>query len=94
MSNVIGFLESVGKDAKLRCAAKEDLELALVSAQVDPEFQAAILDGDHKSLEVFLGVKPVVCCGMAPGKEDDDEGEESPSKEDEITAQSATRCAA
>ena len=36
MSNVIDFLERLGKDAHLRHASDAQLEQALISAQIDP----------------------------------------------------------
>ena len=94
MSNVVGFLECVGQDARLRHASKDELDLALTGMQIAPEVQSAILGRDQVLLNTLLNAKSIICCGMAPGKEDDDEGEESPSKEDEIAAQSALRCVA
>ena len=95
MSNVISFLESVGQDADLRHATKDELELALSKAQISPELHAAILHGDQARLIALLGAKTNVVCAVMPGKEDDDEGEESPSKDDdEITGQITPRTAA
>ena len=95
MSNVISFLESVGQNAALRHATKDELELALNKAQIDPELQAAIFNRDQAQLEALLGARTNVVCAIMPGKEDDDEGEEAPSKDDdEITAQALLRTAA
>jgi hypothetical protein len=95
MSNVISFLESVGQDAALRHAGKDELELALTNAQIAPELQAAILNSDQAQLEALLGAKTNVVCAILPGKEDDDEGEEAPSKDDdEITAKALPRIVA
>ena len=95
MSNVISFLESVGQDAALRHATKEELELALSKAQIDPALQAAILGKDQQQIEALMGAATNVCCGVFPGKEEDDESEEEPSKDDdEVRAQSAARRAA
>jgi len=86
MSNVIGFLESVGQDAALRHAAQGELKLALSGAQIDPALQIAILNNDQDRLTALLGARTNLVCGVLPGKEDDDEGEEAPSRDDdEIT---------
>jgi hypothetical protein len=91
MSNVISFLESVGQDAALRHATKDELELAMSKVQIDPALQTAILGKDQQQLEALLGATTNVCCGVFPGKEDDDEAEEEPSKDDdEIRAKSAS----
>ncbi len=95
MSNVISFLESVGQDAALRHATKEELELALSKAQIDPALQTAILDKDQRQIEALLGAATNVCCGVLPGREEDDETEEEPSKDDdEVRAQFSASCAA
>lgn len=85
MSNVIGFLERMGQDAKLRQASQHEMELALADAQFDPEIQAAILAKDQSRLEELLG-SVNVCCMLEPSKEDeseDDDTEEQPSQGDE-----------
>jgi hypothetical protein len=89
MTNVISFLESVGQDAQLRHATKEELELAMNRAQIDPALQAALMRGDQNQLEALLGTRINVVCAIFPGKEDDEE-EEAPSKDDdEITGLAA-----
>jgi hypothetical protein len=94
MSNVIDFLERMGRDARLRDASQEELELVLASARVDPELKAAILAKDQSRLELLLG-SVNVCCMVNPGKEDedeDDDSEESPSRGGgEITTHLASR---
>lgn len=89
MSNVISFLERMGRDAQLRHASHDELELVLTGAGIDSELHAAILTKDQTRLEVLLG-SVNVCCMVNPVKEDEDEeGEESPSKDDEeVTLQS------
>jgi hypothetical protein len=89
MSNVIGFLETMGQDAALRHATQNDVELALTRAQIDPELQAAILGKDQAQIEALLGASTNVCCAIAPGKDDEEEDEEPLRDDDEITAQSA-----
>jgi Mg2+ and Co2+ transporter CorA len=95
MSNVISFLESVGQDAALRHATKEELELAMNRAKIDPATQSAILNKDQRVLAERLGGNTIVCSMVLPGKEEDDETEEEPSKDDdEIRGQSTTSRAA
>ena len=91
MSKVISFLETMGQDAHLRHATDSELELPLNRAQIAPDLQAAILSGDQTRVQALLGAKTNVVCAIFPGKEDD-EGEESPSKDDdEISLHSAAR---
>jgi hypothetical protein len=89
MSNVIDFLERMGQDAQLRHASRSEMELVLMGAQLDPKLQEAILAKDQQWLESLLG-RNNLCCAQFPGKGDEDEeGEESPSKDgDELTMQS------
>lgn len=95
MSNVIDFLERMGHDAQLRHASLNEVEHALARTQLDPELQAAILAKDQQKLEILLGQNNV-CCALMPGKEDEEEdGDEGPSKEDgEITFKSSFRVSA
>jgi hypothetical protein len=83
MSYVIAFLERMGRDAQLRHAPQNEVELALASEHIDPELQAVILAKNSSQLEALLG-QGVFCCMQEPGKEDEDEDddtEESPSRE-------------
>jgi hypothetical protein len=82
MSNVIKFLENLGQDATLRHADAMELELQLVRAGIEPVMQMAIREKDQKRLEALLACSSNVCCGVFPGKEDEEE-EEAPSKDDE-----------
>lgn len=84
MSDVIDFLEGMGRDARLSDASPSDLELALDKSGIDPELQKAILAKDQPKLEALLQLSPQ--CGMLfPGKEDEQEedGEETPAREEE-----------
>jgi hypothetical protein len=74
MSNVIDFLERLGKDAHLRRASDPELEQALIRAQIDPAVREAILLRDQRRLESLLGATANVCCAIyAPLHEEDDE---------------------
>ena len=83
MSDVIDFLERMGQDAQLRHGSQEEVELALASAEIAPELQAAILAKDQAQLEGLMGQTPI-CVAYFPGQEDEeqeDETEETPSRE-------------
>ncbi|MES2313318.1 MAG: hypothetical protein V4566_13585 [Pseudomonadota bacterium] len=81
MSDVIDFLEKMGQDAKLRHGSRDEVELALASAEIAPELQAAIIAKDQVHLETLLGQAPV-CVMYFPGEEEqDDESEETPPEE-------------
>ncbi|MEO9078714.1 MAG: hypothetical protein ABI268_05320 [Rhodanobacter sp.] len=97
MFNVIEFLERVGQDALLRQNSQGEVALALANEEVDAEFRAAILSKDQPWLEKLLGQGPH-CCALFPAEEEesgeDDEGEDSPSREGEASAHHARRAAA
>lgn len=83
MSDVIDFLERMGQDAQLRHGSQDEVELALTSAEIAPELQAAILAKDQAHLETLLGQSPL-CVVLWPGEEEgeeEDETEEAPSRE-------------
>ncbi|HEY8682013.1 MAG TPA: hypothetical protein VIM06_02490 [Rhodanobacter sp.] len=89
MSNVIDFLEKIGGNAKLRHASQGEVELALASEQIGPELSAAILAKDGQQIEKLLGQTPY-CCLLFPEKEDEDDKEDSPSRDgEEIAARAA-----
>jgi hypothetical protein len=90
MSNVIGFFEAMGKNASLQHGAQRDLAPALDEAKIDPELQTAIMSSDLARIGALLGAKTNVSCAQFPVKEDEDDSEDSPSRDDdEITFQSA-----
>lgn len=68
MSDVAGFLERVGRDARLGRGNGSEFELALASAGFDPEIQDAIRAGSQPRLEALLGVAPIIGF-LAFGKE-------------------------
>lgn len=70
MSNVIEFLEKMGSDARLRHSGTGQIAATLQQSNLDPELAAAILAGDQKRLEVLLGARTNVICGMAPAEEE------------------------
>jgi len=82
MSNVIDFLESLGQDAKLRHASRDEMERALLNAQIEPELRAAILDADQARLEALLGAQANVCCMIHAPEDDEDEPEDEPGNDD------------
>jgi hypothetical protein len=82
MSDVIEFLEKVGRDAQLNCATKGSPDFALMLAGLDPMLQGAICGGDRTKLGALMEVAPV-CGFLAPGEEqEEDDSEETPSPDD------------
>lgn len=99
MSNVIDFLERMGRDAGLRYGARAEVELALGNEGIQPAFQELILAGDGMKLADVLG-KGVMCCLLFPVKEDEETEEggedEAPSRDDDVASRTgflASSCA-
>lgn len=84
MSNVISFLEKMGQDAQLRHATKNEMELALSHAKIDPELQTAIFNKDQVRLEAILGARTNVLCALGVPDDDDDKKDEPMPDDDEI----------
>jgi hypothetical protein len=83
MSNVIDFLEQMGRDAHLHSATGREIEAALICAGVEPGARAAILGGDERLLESLVGASHNICCMInVPDEEEESEEEDDEEKED------------
>ena len=82
MSNIIEFLERMGRDAHLRYVTGLELEAALTRAGIEPNLQAAILDGDQHLLESLVGAGPHICCLVHPPEEEESEEKDDEDRED------------
>lgn len=91
MSDVIDFLERMGRDAALRHGPHGDLEAALENSGMDPEVKAAILGKDKVRLDTLLGQGGLFGM-MIPAKEDEDEGESEEEKLPEPDSDGAKDC--
>jgi hypothetical protein len=86
MTDVIEFLDQLGRDARLRHAAPADLEQAFAAAGIEPALRSALLAEDALRLGELLGAQPNVCCLIvkpdpdAPDEEEEDEEEEEDDK--------------
>jgi hypothetical protein len=76
MSNVVDFLEQIGRDVHLRYATEAELELALRQAGIAPDVRSALLDADRERLEALLGASANVCCMVHPPGEEEEEEED------------------
>jgi len=76
MTNVIDFLERLGRDAELRRAP---LASALSLVELPPEVRSALMARDQRSLEALLGTSNVCCLVHAPTEEDE---KDAPVKKD------------
>ena len=68
MSNVIGFLENVGRNAALHNASREQLLQAMQQGNVAPELQSALLSSSRMEIDSLLGVREKMYCSNFPVK--------------------------
>jgi hypothetical protein len=84
MSNVIDFLEQMGRDAHLRSATELEVEAALLRAGIEPNTRAAILGGDQLLLESLVGASHNICCMInVPDEEEESEEEDDDDDKEE-----------
>lgn len=71
MASMIGFIESVGRDAALRHATREQLLAHMRDAGVEPALRSAILDQDPAAIDSLIGPRTLYCANFIqmPGKE-------------------------
>jgi hypothetical protein len=86
MTRVIEFLASVGQDADLRYSSAE----ALTAIAPDAIVRCA---GDWAALRDALGVTKIMCCDLSKAPQED-EAEETPSRDDDEIVASSVRSAA
>jgi len=87
MSDVVEFLESMGRDASLSASSPEKVEFALQNTSIAGELKAAIVDGDTMALRSLLQISPQ-CAWLVPGEvpqegEGEGEGEGEAEENDE-----------
>lgn len=68
MSNIIGFLENIGRDAALRHATREQLLQAMQDEQLAPAQRAAVLGGSRTAIDALLGTDNTLYCSNFPVK--------------------------
>lgn len=83
MSDVVEFLESMGRDASLSASSPGEVEFALQSTSIAGELKTAIVNGDATALRLLLQISPQ-CAWLVPGEEQqEDEGEGEAEEDDE-----------
>lgn len=94
MSNVIAFLESLGKNPALAEAANEDYAAAVDALGLDDAPRQALLDRDASALSDLLGGRSKMVCALFPAddqpakeQEDDVPQEDSPDEKKESIGQ-------
>jgi hypothetical protein len=83
MSDLIDFLERMGRDSQSRFATGPELEEALTRAGITPTVRSAVLAGDQPRLESLIGASPIVCNLINFPDEEEEEEEDDDEKEDE-----------
>ena len=86
MTDVIEFLDQLGRNANLRHAAPAELQRAIDAAGIDPELRSALLADDPLRLGALLGAQPNVCCLVVkpdPAQPDEEEEEDEDEEEDD-----------
>jgi hypothetical protein len=73
MSNVIDFLERMGRDASLHSCTRQELDQEMKRAGIDPAVISALQSGNYRALEQLLGANAHVCCLIRAPDEDDEE---------------------
>ena len=81
MSNVIRFLETLGREP---AATPEAYAHAVQALDVDPEIRDALLRRDRAALDRLLGARHNVMIVLVPAE--DDEPKDEPGDDDEIRA--------
>ena len=80
MSNVIRFLETLGREP---AATPEAYARAVQALDVAPEIRDALLGKDRAALDALLGARHNVMIILVPA-EDDEPAEEEPKDDDEV----------
>jgi hypothetical protein len=83
MSNVIDFLEQMGRDAQWRHVTGEAMQAALIQAGIEPPLRAAILGEDRGLLESLIGANPNICCMINHPQEEEEPREDEEEEEEE-----------
>jgi hypothetical protein len=82
MSDVVEFLESMGRDASLLASSPGKVEFALQSSGIAGELKAAIVRGDAMALRFLLQISPQ-CAWLVPGEEQQEDESEGEAEEDD-----------
>ena len=86
MSNVIQFLESMGKNAALGNMSPEEFTAAVKALNVDDAAQHALLNRDQNALNDSIGIYKKMMMLLLPA-EDDDQGEAEKKDDDKDDGQ-------
>ena len=88
MSNVIQFLESMGKDAALSTMSPEEYTAAVKALRADDVAKHALLSRDQNALSDSLGAYKKMMMLLVPAEDDEGEGksnDDDQKQEEEIS---------
>jgi hypothetical protein len=68
MSNIVGFLENVGRNAAMAQATRNQLLQAMRHDSIAPVLRAALLSPDAKRIQDVLGDRGTMYCANFPVK--------------------------
>ena len=91
MSQVLQFLESLGRDGAVAARAGQGYLAAVSSLDIDEMQRQALLDLDATALADLLGARPVMLCSIFPAEDPQREDEQSPDQEPDDTPQEDER---
>ncbi len=83
MSNIIQFLESMGKDAAAGNMSTEEFTAAVKALDVDDVAQHALLNRDHAALNEVLGGRMKMMMMLVPAEDDEGEGQDNDKDDDQ-----------
>jgi hypothetical protein len=82
MSNIIRFLEKLGSEAQWGDVTTDNLELALVDAQVENTLHSAVLNKDALQLQMLMQQKTHICMVEPAEEEEEEESGDEPVEKD------------
>jgi hypothetical protein len=83
MSNVIAFLEQMGKNPALHGQSPQDYAAAVQALGLDDAPRQALLDRDATALNDLLGGRTKMMCFLFPADGDEQKKDDEPSDGDE-----------
>ena len=96
MSNVIQFLETLGKQADFGRGSATDYADAVARLEIDPALREALLRKDATAVSALLGGRTNVLILLAPAEEEQPEREEpakeQPAQDEPAEPRSAQAC--
>ena len=82
MSNVIQFLESLGRNPA-SALPHADYAAAVAALEIDDAQRQALLDRDHAALNGLLGGRAKVYCLVAPAENEPQQDDQQESEDDD-----------